>query len=456
MHAPIALDPMIAAMEHARAGLPDAYVETLHVTASDGAFDAEARVRDADYRVDVRLDGEAYGFGRVAGFSWRRTPNGFVRIVRSDIQGDPLDRWPRALFGFSSEFCTADGTTGAGAGTLWVLRCARPGDAEHWYEIGASSGAVLHEIDRDGAKVTTYDFIDDRHWTIHGFGGGADVRVTQLSPASVSGDDVAVPQQGPALFALPSSGVANVPVNVSRYSLETPVQIDGQTRTFGIDTGTTQILIDIGEAARLGLHPRFGHVIIPELRVGDAVAHNVAAQAVDLFHDGFVSGLLGFEFFGGNIVHIDDRKGVVQLLDRKRFISPAGAQPLQIDVREGLPLVTAGVNGVTGSRFALDTGSYWPLLSAGFAESIGADRDFEVMPPKTEHFLEGPLSAALFELPEFDFANVRFKPADAEVVIPEPADMDFPLDGIIGQSVLSEFEWWFDYADDVAWIRNRF
>jgi hypothetical protein len=451
--AQIPASAMIAAIRNAQAGAPNAYLETLHVTGSDGSFDAMAHVIGEDYKVEVVLDGVTYAYGRTMERSWRETPNGVVRIVASDVQSDPLDRWPRSRFGFSPRGCTSAGTTSADQKTLWVLQCRAPGDISHWYDIDPASGRIVHEIARDGAHVFVYDFSDERRWTIHGYGGDADVAVTSLIPENAAAAGVAIPPTLRSVFDLPPSGVAEIPASF-HYHIDVPVEIDGVRRTFILDTGTTQILIDVGEAARLGLHPKFGHVMIPTLQVGDVVAHNVAAQAVDQFHDRIGAGILGNEFFIGHVVHIDYRRQQVELIAHDDFKPPPGAHTLAFDPREGMPIVQASANGVSGARFALDTGSYWVLLLSPFGQLSGADKDSTVgVQGDTLQFLEGPMSAQLRELTSFAMGSYRFPNVDADVEFQQSDNLDIPLDGIIGVNVLSTFEWWYDYDDGIAWLR---
>lgn len=445
---------MIDAVLDVRAAVPDAYVETLHVTGPDGAFDATAHVLGSDYKIDVVLDGVTYSYGRVSGRSWRQTPNGVVRIVRSDVQSDALDRWPRSRFGFTPEACATAGTTVVDQRSLWVLRCDSAGDIPHWFDIDPQSGRILHEIARDGSHVFTYDFADARHWTIHGYGGDAHVTVESLVPTPVTPADVAIPPTARSIFDLPASGVAEIPARFG-FHIGTPVTIDGVGRTFIIDTGTTQILIDIGEAARLGLHPVFGHVIIPELRVGGVVARDVAAQAVNIFHDQ-TEGILGYEFFSGHIVHIDYKKQTVELISHERFSPPKGARALPFDPREGMPIVQGGENGIRGDRFAIDTGSRFILLSSGFAQRVGAENDpvlYCSYCAGVSDFLEGPMYTVLRQMPSFDIGPYRVVEPIAAVEEAQPENVDFPLDGIIGEDFLSSFDWWFDYDDGIAWVR---
>ncbi len=440
-------------------------VETMRVVARDGTFDATARMRDGDYRVDVTLGDARYEFGRYNAERWRRTPSGSVRVIRGDVQGDALDRWPRSIFGTDLSACAAAGTSSIDAKRLWVLSCRQTGDPALFYYVDLTSGHVLREVSRDGSHVVIYDFDDFRstggwtqafHWKISGAGGDADVTVTNVQPGPVADEEFSIPASVPEQFGLPSGGVSGIGIlqdhlRVTGYPVR--VDVDGQARTFLIDTGTSQIIVDIGEATRLGLHPAFGHAIVREFRVGDAVARNLPVQTVDLFGDA-IDGLLGNEFFTGHIVHIDNANHRIELISHAAFTPPQGAAKVDIDTREGMPIVAAMVNGIRGERFVLDTGSPQVMLSSAFLErarlkllpAIGSS-DF------TMHFLEGPLLARQEVVNAFSFGVWNLGALYADVEQADPDNLDVPIDGIIGRNILSQLDLWFDYDNGVLWAR---
>lgn len=436
-------------------------VETIHVTARDGAYDATVHMRGGDYRIDVVLDGADYAFGRSADLRWRRTPSGSVRIVRSDVQGDVLDRWPRSVFGLDLAACDSAGSATLSGAQLWVLACRTGGDPALFYYVDPANGRVLREVSREGSRVVTYDFDDFRstgswtqpyHWRISGADGAADVTVTSVKPRAAPDDAMEIPASIADQFKLPAGGTSLIPAHFAHW-IEVPVEIDGQKRTFIIDTGTTQTIIDIGEAARLGLNPKFGHAIVPQLRVGDAIAKRLPVEAIDLF-GGRTEGILGNEFFTGHIVHIDYARGRVELISHALFEPPKDAQRIEVDYREGLPITAAIAAGTQGERFALDTGSYWIMISRSFLErSRLLPTAIPGFDSRTVSFLEGPVLSRLEVIPSFTFAGYRFDSPNAEIEQASADNTDFPLDGIIGANVLSVFDLWFDYDDGVLWAR---
>jgi len=418
-------------------------VDAFHVVADSGSYDAVAKIRGDDYRIDVTIDGFAYAFGRHDGIRWRRTPSGTVRTIASDVQGDPLDRWPDAVVGFEPSNCRAAGETA----TEWVLACKPARDALHYLYVDPRAGTIAREAVREGAKIVRYAF-HGASFAIEGFGGTANVAATETA-RPVSSDDVAVPASTSAIFALPAAGVARVPALFGRW-IRIPVTIDGHASTFVFDSGTTQMLIDARAARSFGLTTRFGHTIASAVKVGDAVGRDVPMQVVDLF-GGQASGLLGNEFFTGHIVHIDYRgSGKIELLDRTSFVPPPGASPLAAGFGEGLPIVAGSVDGVAGSRFALDTGSNLILVTDAFAAAAGVRARSAT---SQERFLEGPVSISRTSLRRLQFGAAVFDHPDAAVEVPDRENLDIPLDAIVGSDALAHFEWWFDYDGGLIWMR---
>lgn len=416
-------------------------------------MDAATQVRGLDYRVDATIDGWPYAMGRQDGMYWRRTPAGVVRVIRSDVQGDDLDRWPLAVFGFDEKHCEAIGQANGG-GAQWVLACRTAGEIPHWYYVDKTTGAIVREISRDGSRVVEYSFDDSGGWTITGSGGTATVTRLSTGPASVSADAVAIPDSTTQTFAIPG-GRSDIPARFGFY-ISVTAKVNGHPLHFIVDTGTTQMLIDVGIAARLGLHPTLGHLVANSVAVGDATASNVPFQAVDLFDDSVVDGILGNEFFIGHVVHIDYKTPRLDFIASGDFFPPKGAVEIPLYADEGMPLVSASANGVPGTRFALDTGSESILLSDDYASQTGKGVSFNGAPAGSDlHFLEGWLTARTGQLNSFTFGGVNFKDSEIYVEVPRATNLDIPVDGILGSAFLQTFEWWLDYDHNRAWIRYR-
>lgn len=445
-HTSVTTETMLAG--YRRALVPfRAHVSHFHIVEGSVTVDATAHALGSDYRVDAVLDGSSYAFGRFEGARWRRTPAGVVRLIESDVQGDALDRWPSAIFGFDQNTCSATGETRVGGALQWVLFCRAPADAPHWFYVDAASGAIVREISREGAHVVTYDFSKDG-WSVDGFGGHASVTSDDADRA-VAGADLAIPASETNAFASPVGGPLQIPADFDTEDLTVPVSINGHATRFIVDTGTTQTLIDAGTAGRFGLHTSIGHTIAAEVRVGGATARDLPMQTVDIF-GGTFAGILGNEFFVGHIVHVDYRNGRIDFLARTTFVPPSNATGMIASFREGMPLVEAEANDTIGERFALDTGSQAILLNDPFGDRAGAH---PTGAPFRTTFLEGPVDVRGAGIKALRVGPAYFDHPGILEVQPAEYNLDIPLDGILGNDALKHFEWWYDYDGERLWLR---
>jgi len=438
------------------------YVIHIHLNAKDTALETTALVRGGDFRLTTTIDGSTYESGRADGVRWRRTPAGVVRIVDADVQGDDLDRWPSSVLGFDLSDCAAAGQAREEGRLLWILSCHTPADIPHWYYIDSTAGTIVREVTREGSRAVTYRFagiasragrLFPARWDISGAGGDAEASILDISQMPVSRDDVAIPPSVSAQFVLPAAGTADVSATFSQASIYAPVRVNGRAMRFRIDTGTTQTLMDIGAAVRLGLHPVLGHAIANTIEVGGAIARDAPIQTVDLFGGGD-AGILGNEFFTGHIVHIDYRHQQMQLISYARFVPPSDARSIPLDMREGMPLATASIGSLTAGRFAIDTGSYWIVVTTNFQQLAGASVHLSADGPAlTSTYLEGSVKLSDGTIESLSFGGVRVNGPEAQIEIADPNNLDIPLNGIFGNQLLHVFEWWFDYDHDRAWIR---
>lgn len=450
---------IVNAYTHARGVRGGNVTEQYRLTSPNVSLDVSAVVQGLDYRIETSIDGATYQMGRIDGKRWRRTPQGVVRIIESDVQGDDLDRWPEAVLGFDTSSCTAPGDTS----TEWVLECKPIGDVSHWFYVDKASAEIVREYSRDGTRVVRFDFDDFRptpdgtipfHWKISGAGGNADVHVAVVQ-AAASEDPVSIPKSGDAFDLSQGLTVAHMPVHF-KWNIQVPVSVNGTMENFVVDTGTTQILMDVGAAARAGLHSTLGHAVAAVVRVGDAVSHGLAIQTVDLFGGHGFNGLLGNEFFRGHIVHLDYEHQRLDLISRDGFIAPKDAIEVPVDYSEGMPLIGITVDSTSRHRVALDTGSQEIVLTNSYFSGQDAARPVAVSNhQELMNFLEGPIHVQPAQIHSFGFSKFRFDSPDVDLVKPQYGDLDFPLDGILGDRFLKIFEWWFDYDGNRAWVREQ-
>ena len=439
-------------------------IEHLRVLQAGRSFSSDLFVRDGDYMARSTLDGETYESGTTAAQHWRRTPRGLVRLVSSDVQGDDLDRWPAALVGLSAQDCSVVGEVRDPSPT-WLLRVERASDIPHFVYIDEATGALVREVTREGSRVETTTFDDIRtiagvrrpmHWTVQGPGGTLDVDVTGIDVTAVDPKTIAIPLSTSDEFPFPAKATS-LRANFNEHGqIFVPVRVEGRAAAFLLDTGTPQLDVSPAFAREVHLTSTLGHSIAGRFSLASVDATAVPVDVVDY---PWGDGILGYDLFCGRIVHVDYRSGVAETLPRTGFVPPAGTDALPTNYDEGMPIVTAQVGTAGGERFVLDTGSFELVLARHFRQSdsvphaaldarnTGRGRRFT--------YLEGSIETTSAVLRSFTLGRARFIDIPAYIEDDASADTYFPIDGIIGNTILRRFEWWFDADGGMTWYRYR-
>jgi hypothetical protein len=459
----------VFAKRDAASGTPSAAyarrVERWVVRTNGNQYETTVTVRDGDVRFDTPLAGATYSEGRAGGLRWRETPNGLVRVIASDVQGDQLDRWPLAIFPYDAADCRLIGETETEP-RRYVVEYRPAHDSPHWFFFDAASGALTNETAHEGSRTYSFAFSDSRTfegaarpfgWHTDGWGDDEDVRVDDVRPQDVAEASVALPPSRTDALATLEQSEVDVP---ARFDTNQRIYIDGTINGhrahFIFDTGTTQILIDGAAAKRFGIRNDLGHGIAGELSTGPVHFKNLAIETTSLDHFQ-ADGILGYDYFAGHIVHLDYAHGRLSFARRDTFSAPANASEMGIDYREGMPLATAAVGPVRSSRIVLDTGSQNAVFLRPFFQTqktTPAQLGFSLLGTTSGiGFLEGPIVVENATLPELRFAGESFRDSSVQLEIQSPAEaVDFPIDGIFGTQVLDKFEWWFDYDGSRCWV----
>ena len=156
------------------------------------------------------------------------------------------------------------------------------------------------------------------------------------------------------------------------------------------------------------------------MTVGALALADASTLAIPLSLGRGISGILGYDFFLGHVVHVDYAH------ERVEVLTPEAAAPVFRDPRativdgyfdEGIPLVHAAFGPAAGDRFALDTGSPHLLVLAPFERRYRAQIDALWSPatfgrsnrPTTDEFyLEGSIRVVARRAAAFSLAGVRF------------------------------------------------
>lgn len=274
------------------------------------------------------------------------------------------------------------------------------------------------------------------------------------------------------------AGVTSVrlPAHVDYGTIVVRVTINGRGLDFALDSGASTIVIDRDVAKQLGLQT-FGKsfettagpyeqskALIPEMSIGQVTMRNVVVDSLPFAMD-FEQGtkivwLLGFDFIGDNIVKVDYDHGEVDIMQHEAFAAPADASYVDALLDDGVPMVSASINGAVGNHFILDTGADGVMIFNEFAQAhpsevadLGEGRilnrylrylsaqgvggEIELSAVQIKDFLFGPVHFQRFVA--FRTNSTSFQGEDA--------------DGLIGYDFLRSFNLYFDYLDGRVYLQ---
>ncbi|HEY0393387.1 MAG TPA: retropepsin-like aspartic protease [Candidatus Elarobacter sp.] len=443
-------------------------------------FPVQVAVRGDDFRATVALGGERYAGGRDNAVRWRANPNGITHATLTDDQADAVDVLPQSVFPFALADCELAGESER-FGSAWVLVDRAPRDKPHWFYVEKASGALAHEITREGRRtiVTAFDRFESigsarraRHWRIDDGDRGhqLDVTVDAIEPGPVQPVDVAIPQTRRTFTAPspPPNGVVTLPAHFLGRTIFVDVDVDGSRGQFVLDTGTASITLDRDLAERRRWGPVLEHASVPHMRVGALRLDDVSTLAIPLggLHPA-LDGILGYDFFFGNVVHVDYEHNRVEAL------TPQAAAPAFADAHtfvvpayfdEGSPMVHAAFGPAAGDRFILDTGSpqlfvlapfvrrYEQRVAAWRPDGFGGGRRDMIA-----SYLEGSIHVAARSVSDFRLGPFTFAPFT--VGVEERNDradaIDIAADAIVGTDQMAKFDWWFDYDGGRIAVRRN-
>lgn len=428
----------------------------------------DVAVRGDDFRTSLQLDGLTYTAGRKRGVRWRGDGNGVVHAVRGDLQGDPLDAAPQALFPLDGAGVTLAGEARLPA-RAWVLETHPMADKPAFLYVDEASGSIVREVLRDGKRIVTtrfdrFESVDGarrpRHWRVDDGANLLDVTVDAIEPGTVPAADLAFPPR--RVFAPQAPLERSVELD-SRFLHSGPVAVavfaGGERREFLLDTGTQSILVDPALGARDG-GATLEHEVLPSITVGPLRLERASVLTTPLRFLG--RGILGLDFFFGHVIEIDYRGRRVRVLsadDAKSVFSDPKTTVVPASVSDGLPLVSLGIGSALNTTFVLDTGSQRVLALAPFMSRFAGEVAAHWTPAGASyvvHFIEGDIEVQPYRVSRLTFGNSE---VDNDVVYGEVQsasshDIAVPYDGIAGTNFWQYFDVYFDYDNGRIGIRT--
>jgi hypothetical protein len=435
-----------------------------------------------NYRATITTGPFVHAFGLYRGQLWRQDDNGVVVLMNGVHRRDEIDE--EALHGDVSDPKNGVRLLGEvnSPFAAYVVEVNPPGGRLQWLFYDKTSG-LLKRVERmypDRRTTTTYEDFhtvngvtapwrsrssdgrpnNDEQWTI-----------TSLTyNAKVGENELRIPPQSSGLVAFPPGvGSVALPARIVDRHVIVRVVINGRGLDFILDSGSSGIAVDRQVLAQLGIaavgsatqtmagtyertKARIPQIDIGALRMRDVVvssfpfstAHGPAVRAV---------GLLGFDFIANAVLRIDYLHGLVEAIEPRTFIAPAGAVPVDAALDDGVPFVRAQVGDAIGEHFVLDTGATANILFSAFtsahpgdvADEGGGMSFNEVNPVYNGKGVGGSLALRATQVKRLRFAGTDF---DDTLLFKTSANRPFEgedEDGLLGYDLLKYFTVCFDY-----------
>jgi predicted aspartyl protease len=462
-----------ARIRAATGDLPAAYRETDETLSSNGTKTVE---RDFVSGPSRRYTFDSGRFHSERGFDghvfWHMNDNGQVVVDDPDPGVATREQTTTTVTPISSPvqgYLVANMGTGGRGFKEFV-------DGTTWHTVRRE------QITANGTIVTTFDDVRLDHGRtfahhLHTDNGysytSTDLRVVDYAPDEVAAADVAMPKPRRSLVEFPP-GVSSVdlPAKFGRNHIYVRVTIAGRGLDFVLDSGASGITIDSTVAHELGL-PAFqersavmagryttARTIVPEIRVGNLIMRDVAAQEVPqgwrTDDDVKEVGLLGFDFLDELGVTIDYENKRVTVVPGANYVPPAASDTIPLDVRlsSGQPRATMTLNGALGERWILDTGGSTSVIVFDYFARRHPEAVHEAGPAdghRHMYGIGGEIDTAPLRIDSLQLAGVNLSGFTGYRVVGQTpyAQND---DGIVGVDFLRLFTLGFDYSHSKVYL----
>jgi len=297
------------------------------------------------------------------------------------------------------------------------------------------------------------------------------VRRTEYSEGTVLDSDVAEPPIRRTLVEFPP-GVRSVrlPTRFDRDFVLVTVKIARADLDFALDTGESGIAIDEAVARSAGLQlvnptERRGagaftqyDTVAPLMEIGPLTMRNIVMRTIQPStpHPGQlrIAGTLGFDFLAELGVTIDYVRHSVVVAPALAWTPPQGPNVLALNVRlaTGTPRVSVSLDGQSGDRFIIDTGTNASLLVTD--AFVRAHKDLFAGSGKRQSYfgVAGSFDVEQYMMREVVFSQVHFHGIP---VLRATSPAYGAVDGVIGTRLLHYFTLDVHYADGRMYLTRN-
>jgi hypothetical protein len=383
-------------------GVHDSVVE--HWSFSDaGMSGVEDLQRDGtDYHSRIAYGPFVDEYGQNGESRWHQDSNGFTSATTEiDERSFYATRVTEDAADPKNDASVIGKTTGAHP--AYVVEVKRPSHKHPefvFYDVGT---AQVVRVEAPGEKRRLIETFDDFRatqgvfapWHVHDTDGRPalddDWRLTSLQ-RGVSIPEATFEMPANVPHVSPPDSLSQLPAKMMYGAYIVRLEVAGRGLDFWLDSSATDSIINWDVAREIGL-PDYGHVThladgtkvpyrtkLAQANVGGVRLNDFTLTSEDFTYQPSyntrVVGVLGYDFFAANVLHLDFTKGIVEALPLAQFASgnPTGASvdvPFTLD--DGIPFVRAGIGDIITDHALLSTTMPFSFVLGGFADAHPSD-----------------------------------------------------------------------------------
>jgi len=463
-------------------GVHDSIVE--HWSFSDaGMSGVEDLQRDGtDYHSRIAYGPFIDEYGQRGEGRWHQDSNGFTSATTEiDERSFYATRVTEDAADPKNDASVIGKTTGARP--AYIVEVKRPGHKHPefvFYDVGT---AQVVRVEAPGEKRRLIETFDDfrategvfQPWHVHDTDGRPELdddwRLTSLQQGvSIPEATFEMPENVPHVS--PPSSPSQLPGKMMYGGYIVRLEVAGRGLDFWLDSSASESIINWDVAREMGL-PDYGHVThladgtkvpyrtkLAQASVGGVTLNDFTLTSEDFTYQPSyntkVVGVLGYDFFAANVLHLDFTNGIVEALPLAPFASgnPTGASvdvPFTLD--DGIPFVRAGIGDIITDRALLSTTMPFSFVLGSFADahpSEVADRSGKqhaqgILPVAGAESYGVKIETWIALLSHFRFALADYRQIGIPATNWPMTVGNHSVDAIIGTDYLRYYDVYFEY-----------